>query len=494
MSLPDLAQFVIQDPKVRALIGAGQRDEAARFARIRAAAAQTDLAIAELAAGRRDEAYRLLAHVIADAPECRAAFHNLVAAKLGAGALRGSGLNTLHEHLLRYHREVPWMKDYSFLLWLPDFLNVELVRGRCNLRCRMCVGRHRAEYPGELSFVSADDFRRMLGAAPTVSAVTLSSGDSEPLLHPDLADIAAAAKSAGVLLDIYTNGQLLRDDVIALLLDAGCVNMLNVSVDAATADTYRAIRGASLDRLIERIEALQSAKRTRGVDRPWVSLSFVAMADNIRELPEFVDLARRLGANRVFVEDLMGWEGFDSPNRPASDDPDWRDYAADALRRSEGAGLRLSLPRRFLPADQPREKNDLAAQACSWLTGLYVRTDGTLQPCCMVAGAADMGNLLDGPLTANVKFLHAKSLLAQGKVFPQCVGKCMCSYLQHCAAAGWQPALVTADDLGPCRIHPAAPAQAGARPAATLSDSDQPARVVGRLAAPAAEPVLVAKE
>ncbi len=72
---------------------------------------------------------------------------------------------------------------------MPKFLNLEFVKGKCNLKCRMCIGTNAPGHPNTLTYMKPDDFRRTLAAAPTISAVTLSSGDSDPLLHPKFDEI-----------------------------------------------------------------------------------------------------------------------------------------------------------------------------------------------------------------------------------------------------------------------------------------------------------------
>ena len=78
---------------------------------------------------------------------------------------------------------------------------------------------------------------------------------------------------------------------------------ITVSIDGATAPTYEKIRrGAKFADVMRGIRALVAAKRTYG--RPRVDLSFVAMASNMIEMPQLVELCAETGASGVHVEPL----------------------------------------------------------------------------------------------------------------------------------------------------------------------------------------------
>lgn len=281
---------------------------------------------------------------------------------------------------------------------------------------------------GRLSFLSAEAFERFLAAASTVAGLTLSSGDSDPLLHPRIEEIIDVARRHDTTLDIYTNGHPLNERKCHALVDSRIVKMINFSIDAATPETYRAIRGENLARPIANIEMLQLVKRASGEGRmdPWVSMSFVAMADNVAELPDFVALAHRLEARRVLVEDLGGWKDGAGGNRSAADDPRCYDHVAEACRRAADAGLELALPERlkprpvtskvtvagkatvFAPASiadtgEPSADSSQRLACCGWIRGVWVEMDGRIEPCCLVHNVADMGNINDGPLFTNEK-------------------------------------------------------------------------------------------
>jgi MoaA/NifB/PqqE/SkfB family radical SAM enzyme len=475
----DLEQARLADARVSEMVTAGRGAKGREIATERAAAALSDLAVLRRVDGAVGEAVDLLKQALTLWTTDRRAFHNLVVTLFTTRSLRGPNLDAVLRHLQQLGPEVLWAGQYRRLLYAPRFLNVEFVLGKCNLSCRMCLGGHRKDKQSRFEYMTAEDFRRTLASAPTVAGATLSSGDSEPLLHPQFEQLLEIALQHRVLLDVFTNGLALNARRCRKLVESQTVSMINFSVDAATAETYRRIRGEDLGRLLRKIEMLQSMKNELKLELPRLSLSFVAMDDNIQELPAFVALAAGLGAGRVYVEELIGWEDKEGPNHPATDNPQWRQYVEEARRRASENRLLLELPGtlRFeqsasadlTAADETASAPDEAPPSprraslparlrhCGWLWGVWVQKDGRLDPCCLVHDVVDMGNIHEGPLLMNKKFTRVKELLLRGKVFPECAGQRACAYVQQQQSLGRPLQIITGDELGePCarRMRP----------------------------------------
>ena len=156
---------------------------------------------------------------------------------------------------------------------------------RCNSRCVTCdYWRHGVK---DATFESV---RRMLPSLAELRtrAVLLSGG--EPLLNPEWPEIAALLKSRGLALWLLTSGLSLAKHArrAAELFDS-----ITVSLDGTCANTYAAIRGVdAFDKVCEGIRAVAAA----GVP---TSVRVTLQRANYGELPEFVTLARELGAAQV---------------------------------------------------------------------------------------------------------------------------------------------------------------------------------------------------
>src|SRR5512146_1365086 len=157
-----------------------------------------------------------------------------------------------------------------------------LVR-RCNLTCKHCYALSADhDYPGELTL---DEVRTVMAGlkAAHVPALILSGG--EPLLRPDLFEIAAHAKALGFYVGLSTNGTLI-DAPLAGRIAAQGFDYVGISLDGLreTHDKFRRKLGA-FDASLAALRHL----RERGVK---VGLRFTMTALNGHDLPALLQLMR----------------------------------------------------------------------------------------------------------------------------------------------------------------------------------------------------------
>ncbi|MCE1237209.1 MAG: heme d1 biosynthesis radical SAM protein NirJ [Hyphomicrobiales bacterium] len=182
-----------------------------------------------------------------------------------------------------------------------------LVR-RCNLLCKHCYSiSGDVDFEGELT--TAEVFRVLddLKAA-RVPAVILSGG--EPLLRPDIYEIAARAKALGLSVSLSSNGALI-DETHADRIASARFDYVGVSLDGigATHDRFRG-RPGCFDASIAGIRRLSA----RGVK---VGLRFTMTSDNEAEFADLLDLTKREGATKFYLSHLV-YSGRGNKNR-ASD-------------------------------------------------------------------------------------------------------------------------------------------------------------------------------
>ncbi|MDW7711630.1 MAG: radical SAM/SPASM family putative metalloenzyme maturase [Deferrisomatales bacterium] len=189
----------------------------------------------------------------------------------------------------------------------PSKLFVETTT-RCNLRCTMCVkqtaGNGIAE--GDLSLSTFD----ALGPAfPHLQTLVLS-GIGEPLLHPGLEGFIRLARRAmpeSSWIGFQSNG-LLLDDARALSLARAGLDRICLSLDAVSPATFRRLReGGEVGAVDRGLSALARAEAATG-RRIAKGIEFVAMRDNVGELPEVVRWAARRGATFALVTQVMPYD------------------------------------------------------------------------------------------------------------------------------------------------------------------------------------------
>jgi radical SAM protein with 4Fe4S-binding SPASM domain len=288
----------------------------------------------------------------------------------------------------------------------PVELQVE-VTAACNLRCRMCLVSYRKPIDRVRGSVGLDELRQLLDTIPSLERLTLQ-GLGEPLLAPDIEKLVREAKDRGIEVGFNTNGVLLDERRAALLVDLG-IDWVHVSLDAASAGPFEAIRaGASFDRIVANLRRLVDVRSRAGSSKPAIQLNSVLMRRTLRELIPLVRLAKDIGVDRLWVQqlshdfsDTAADEAYAGLRRFVDEEILWGDdvdvasvsHVVGAARRlADELGLDIRLPE-----TQPAERAP-AALPCDWpWRSSYVNHDGRVQPCCMVMGSerATMGNAFE---------------------------------------------------------------------------------------------------
>ena len=186
-----------------------------------------------------------------------------------------------------------WEAAGAFTEVLPGPLHLDVdTNYTCNLSCVMCpLGRPGFPVTYAEKRLPFKLYRRVLaqGVRRGLAAVRLGI-TGEPLLRPDIVDFVAAAHDLGVVdIMLITNGLLLTKDVSRRLMEAGLTRLM-VSLDAATPDTYRAIRrGGRLEDVVANVETFLKLRREMKSPLPLLRVSFVKMSMNIHEQEAFRD-------------------------------------------------------------------------------------------------------------------------------------------------------------------------------------------------------------
>ncbi|NPV87818.1 MAG: radical SAM protein [Anaerolineae bacterium] len=174
----------------------------------------------------------------------------------------------------------------------------------CNLDCRTCMRNVWDEPPGNMS---SETFARILEGVRQCDPLPrlFFGGFGEPLSHPRILEMLAAAKALGVTVELITNGILLDErlcrELIALRLDR-----LWVSLDGATPESYADVRlGAALPQVLANLARLRDLKRQTYSREPRLAIAFVAMRRNIAQLPEILRIGRSLGAEGYSISNVL---------------------------------------------------------------------------------------------------------------------------------------------------------------------------------------------
>ncbi|WP_295009145.1 heme d1 biosynthesis radical SAM protein NirJ [uncultured Dechloromonas sp.] len=176
---------------------------------------------------------------------------------------------------------------------------------RCNLTCKHCYSISAdTNFPGELSYEQVctvmDDLKSF-----RVPVLILSGG--EPLLRPDIYDIAKRAKALGFYVGLSSNGTLIDEQNIDRIAECD-FNYVGVSLDGlgATHDKFRRLDGA-FDASLKGIRLCRDLGLKIGV-------RFTMTQDNAHDLPGLLKLVEDEGIDRFYFSHL-NYAGRGNKNR-----------------------------------------------------------------------------------------------------------------------------------------------------------------------------------
>ncbi len=188
---------------------------------------------------------------------------------------------------------------------------------RCNLSCAFCyAGSGPWREPEPVPAVR----RRIVERLADWGVLEVAIGGGEPTVLPDLPELLAAIRAAGMVPNVTTNGTIHRADVIeALAAHAGVVHL-----SADRSDRLDAARGPGVfDRLRRTARELTAAGARIGVN-------LLLTPENVRDLRHSLDEAIGLGARAITLLRSKGeWARAHWPRFPSAGD---LDAAAEAIR------------------------------------------------------------------------------------------------------------------------------------------------------------------
>jgi pyrroloquinoline quinone biosynthesis protein E len=152
------------------------------------------------------------------------------------------------------------------------------------------------------SELTTEEWKRVIREAAALGVLQIGFSGGEPLARRDLAELIRAAREAKLYTNLITSGIGLNDARLRALGDAG-LDSIQLSFQSDESSLADEIAGA---RAHERKLDVAAKIRAVGI---LLSLNFVIHRRNIDRLPQMIDLAEALDAERVELANVQfyGW-------------------------------------------------------------------------------------------------------------------------------------------------------------------------------------------
>ncbi len=331
----------------------------------------------------------------------------------------------------------------------------------CNLHCKHCYATAGKPWKDELTTEEAKHAIDIFDRAG-VTIIAFSGG--EPLVRPDIMELARYATDKGIYVAIATNGTLITKKKAKEMKEAG-VQFVQISldgIDAETHDSFRGVKGA-FDKTVQGI-------KNAVAEGFFVEISTTVTRFNYKQLPDIIQFGEDLGANWFmaynFVPTGRGKEIFEMDLSP-----DEREEAIKLLWNELSKGRKINVlstaPQFARVALQQEEEEDekivpthfynpkLAGQLvdlAEFIGGcgagrfyMSMRANGDLQPC--VFFPLKVGNILKDDFEELWKNNEVLNNLRNKDILEGFCGKC--DYRYYCGGCRARAYAYTGDYLAP---------------------------------------------
>lgn len=177
------------------------------------------------------------------------------------------------------------------------------INSRCNLRCAHCPSSSkpyaRIGADAEINMKVFPVLEREL--FPHLYGLMFSGTLGEPTIAKNFKEILRIALKYDFFLELATHGHNLRGEKLDLLVEKSA--RVRLSFEGVNPKTYEAVRGVPLAHLLSNLDRVVELKRKRNSHLEFI-FNFTAWYNNIREFPDFVDLAARYGCDKVALHHM----------------------------------------------------------------------------------------------------------------------------------------------------------------------------------------------
>ena len=319
----------------------------------------------------------------------------------------------------------------------PYLIALNLTK-RCNLKCDHCYLDATTKAAGGDDELTTDECFRLIDQIAEVNkGCLLVITGGEPLVRPDILDIARYAVKLGFMVVFGTNGMLIDDRMAQALVEIGVMGV-GISIDSLDPQKHNAFRGVpgAWEAAVAGIEA----SKRNGLQ---FQVHFSAQPMNYQELPAVIEWSHGLGARvlNVFFMVCTG-RGEELTDITPAQYEEVLGYLVKCQDDYQGMLIRARCAPHFKRLAYEKDPNSPITKATGYMGGgclagtnyARVTPNGELTPCPYMPLSA--GNVRENSFAD----LWEKSDIFNSFRYPQLKGKCGdCEYSEICGGCRARP-------------------------------------------------------
>lgn len=307
------------------------------------------------------------------------------------------------------------------------------INNNCNFACSHCYSREDTldDLPREVLFSCIEKVVK-------AGVFSVNFGGGEPLLRPDLLEVAAFSSGLGLRVSMNSNGWLIDREKAFALKEAGFTKV-GISIDSHLPDVHDSFRGVpgSHGRALAALGYLREAGIT-------TSISTVICRINSSTIDELVAMAREYGVGQLNFHNFK-CSGLGMSNKDSLDltPEEWKVFYRDAIAAKHAVkDLDISLDDPIIALLDARDAGSLVKGSVCGKLSLNIKANGDMTPCGFIPIV--IGNIVSDDLQQVWK----DSAVLDRMRNKQPTGKCSgCSKYEDCLGGCTARALALTGDM-----------------------------------------------
>jgi MoaA/NifB/PqqE/SkfB family radical SAM enzyme len=185
----------------------------------------------------------------------------------------------------------------------------------CDLKCAMCptfssLNPHRFTnlQASERGLMDIEQDTIPLKGLLKRASVVHAHGYGEPTIHPEFKEFITYLSEFEVLIDFFTNGMHLTQEVCDLLV-AKSIYRVTVSFSGSTTEEYNNVYiGGDFDKVLAGILRLSETKKANDSVYPRIDVNSIGFKHHVEQFPEFVRIMGEHGVNAIHLKPLSTYQ------------------------------------------------------------------------------------------------------------------------------------------------------------------------------------------
>ncbi|MDU0459952.1 MAG: GeoRSP system radical SAM/SPASM protein [Geobacteraceae bacterium] len=307
------------------------------------------------------------------------------------------------------------------------------INNSCNFACRHCYSRNDThdELPGDVLFSCLEKVAR-------AGVLSVNFGGGEPLMHPQLLEIASFARGLGLRVSMNSNGWLIDEQMAAALKTAGFTKV-GISIDSHLPEIHDRFRGVPGSHA--RATAALGHLAAAGIA---TSISTVICHINNDTIEELVDFALRNGAGQLNFHNFK-CSGLGLANKDELDlsPEEWKVFYRGALAaKAREKVLDISLDDPIIALLGARDTASMVKGSVCGKLSLNIKSNGDMTPCGFIPVV--IGNIARDDLRTVWRESAVLDKMRNKKPTGKCSG---CSKYEDCLGGCTARALALTGDM-----------------------------------------------